>query len=777
MRTAFLALLTAGTLAAMARPDETSPSETEFVEAVEFPYYLYPRAQWERELVWLKTVGVNTIEFSIPWNWHQLQPGEFDFTGRTSPRRDLAGFLRILRRLDLRAWVRPLPPVSGWANNGWPESSERGKQVAKPDAAAQGAWVKQLETLLAPQTKKHGGPIAFMEGHEVAIEVSAPPSPVTAISATETMALVRSRAAMAAGHGALLWTNLEDSLYPAGWEPSGTAQFRRGAVDLSGTERPAAAAVRRDAALLGKWEPLLPALKRVAMPAPPPEGKLPRGVTAVELVSPEVSAVSVVNRGPTPFRNDITVLDPAAKRPIVIPGVAVPAGDALWLPLNLTLGTNGLCRECSVFSDVERVVYATAEMLTAEFENGILAMEFSAPQPAEVVLQLARKPVGPLIANGKPTNFDWDDKTLRARVPIPAGKAAGNRVRVGLAIEEPETSGFFNDAKRLVIGQKNLISTVYSSADVAARSRLRVPEGFQATPVPKSPNEIDYEVTAPPEALHGDWATLVLEADGVPLGRARLQLFRPASIRLSHAFELHFGPQAVLTADPPIAGADARSGGNIEVVIRNNSPDIQNYRLKASGAGLEFSPSETEIAVAGAAERSISLRVFPNEPTPGLRDWHLEVAGGATLDLPFRVALIPRERGASWAADLDGDGSPEWVLESQKVRAVFSSSDGGRWMEFVWKDTDTNFLPVEGALGRTGPVEVHADGNTLHFSGNNWTRTVSLTDDTLTIEQSPSLPSESLPSTTAAARPGNITLSMERQSPGRVVYRIRQTNR
>ena len=83
----------------------------EYVQAVEFPYYLYPRTLWERELVWLKTIGVSTVEFSIPWNWHQLEPGEFDFTGRTSPRRDLVGFVRLLRRLDLRAWVRPLPPV------------------------------------------------------------------------------------------------------------------------------------------------------------------------------------------------------------------------------------------------------------------------------------------------------------------------------------------------------------------------------------------------------------------------------------------------------------------------------------------------------------------------------------------------------------------------------------------------------------------------------------------------------------------------------------------
>ncbi len=69
----------------------------------------------ERELVWLKNIGVETVEFSIPWNYHQTATGETDLTGRTSPRRDLVGFVRLLRRLGLRGWVRPLPPVAGTA--------------------------------------------------------------------------------------------------------------------------------------------------------------------------------------------------------------------------------------------------------------------------------------------------------------------------------------------------------------------------------------------------------------------------------------------------------------------------------------------------------------------------------------------------------------------------------------------------------------------------------------------------------------------------------------
>ena len=124
----------------------------QYVQAVEFPYYLYPRTLWERELVWMKTIGVSTVEFSIPPNWHQVEAGEFDFTGRTSPRRDLVGFVRLLRRLDLRAWVRPLPA----------------------DTRAQRAWLKALEAVLATQTASHGGPIAFVEGRALAIDAAAP---------------------------------------------------------------------------------------------------------------------------------------------------------------------------------------------------------------------------------------------------------------------------------------------------------------------------------------------------------------------------------------------------------------------------------------------------------------------------------------------------------------------------------------------------------------------------------------------------------------------------
>ena len=64
---------------------------------------MYPRQLWERELVWLKAIGIRTVEFSIPWNWHQVQPGKYDFTGDTASRRDLARPRSQRARTDWRS--------------------------------------------------------------------------------------------------------------------------------------------------------------------------------------------------------------------------------------------------------------------------------------------------------------------------------------------------------------------------------------------------------------------------------------------------------------------------------------------------------------------------------------------------------------------------------------------------------------------------------------------------------------------------------------------------
>ena len=760
---AVMAALVVVVVAAMPAP-ESAPERT-FVQAVEFPYYLYPRQLWERELVWLDTIGVGTVEFSIPWSWHEPEPGKFDFTGATNPRRDLVGFIRILRRLGMRAWVRPVGTVRALAGGGLPVWAAR-------DRRAQRQWAAEIEKILAPRLERHGGPIAFVEGslpwtdHDGA--PPSPPLPVTTISANDAGGMARSRRALAAGRGSLVWEEVEDALTPAGWEAAGIPGFRSGAVGMNGDERPTISALRRNAALLERWSALIPPLA-----AQPLDIKLPRGVSAAYLAARApgaASGLSIVNTSAQPFAGELRVTG-RAKHTIVLPTVHVGAGDALWLPIDMPLASGGLCRECSAFANGEYIVYSTAELDKVEFENGILAMEFAAPQPGEVVLQLSRQPSGPYLAGGKPIDFDWDEKTLRARLPIPAGKGAASRVRVGLAIEPPETSAFFVEARRLVLGEKNLLSTSYSSAELAQRSRLRLPEGYTAKPTVKSPLEIDYDVDVPREALHGSFVNLAIEADGVPLGRTRLQVFRPLSVHLAQAVKLHFGADDELAVDPMLVALDPKAGRNLDINLRNNAPRIASFTVEPECAGWEFLPPKSEISIGAVAERTLSLRAFGQSTGPGagdMCDGRLRISGGAQLEIPMRIVTSPRGRTVAYAMDLDGDGAPEWVIESAQARAVFSTRNGGRWMEFVWKDTGTNFLPEQGALAGEGAVEVRRIDGGLEFSTPAWKRTVRLDGAALTMEQTSALPAETV---RPASRDG-VGLRVERESVERAVYRL-----
>src|SRR5882724_3113625 len=116
-----------------------------WVESVEFPWHLLPRPLWERELAWLKNIGIQHV--SLPPAQDPAQ---------------LADVIRIIRRLGLEADLEG--PV--------------------PDS-------------LVPLTTAHGGPL------------TAPlPVTSARIPALAADALIRSRRMLTSGKPALIWTDV-----------------------------------------------------------------------------------------------------------------------------------------------------------------------------------------------------------------------------------------------------------------------------------------------------------------------------------------------------------------------------------------------------------------------------------------------------------------------------------------------------------------------------------------------------------------------------------------
>ncbi|MFX1520850.1 MAG: beta-galactosidase [Promethearchaeota archaeon] len=87
-----------------------------------YHYFRIPQNLWEKSLTLLKEAGLNTICTYIPWIWHEIKEGQFDFEGNTAPERNLVEFISIVKRLGYKLIVRPGPYIfAEYAGYGVPE--------------------------------------------------------------------------------------------------------------------------------------------------------------------------------------------------------------------------------------------------------------------------------------------------------------------------------------------------------------------------------------------------------------------------------------------------------------------------------------------------------------------------------------------------------------------------------------------------------------------------------------------------------------------------------
>jgi hypothetical protein len=173
-------------------------------------------------------------------------------------------------------------------------------------------------------------------------------------------------------------------------------------------------------------------------------------------------------------------------------------------------------------------------------------------------------------------------------------------------------------------------------------------------------------------------------------------MLRPVSMRIRQASALHYGADRELMTSPLLIAVDSPAGRSIDVQIRNNSPEIRSFTLVSSCEGLELAPAKTDVSIGGSLEREVSVRVFGNGAESGVHKCLFRLSGAALLETAATVVVIPRDKTVSYNLDLDADGAPEYVIESQHLRAVFSQADGGRWKELLWKDSNRNVLPETG---------------------------------------------------------------------------------
>jgi len=109
-----------------------------FVYSGELHYFRLPPKLWPLHLKRAKEAGLNTVSTYIPWSWHEAKEGQFDFTGRTHPQKNLKRYLEEVNKAGLK-FIARIGPVSnaelvnegipGWLLENYPEVFVRGKEV------------------------------------------------------------------------------------------------------------------------------------------------------------------------------------------------------------------------------------------------------------------------------------------------------------------------------------------------------------------------------------------------------------------------------------------------------------------------------------------------------------------------------------------------------------------------------------------------------------------------------------------------------------------------
>ena len=131
----------------------------------ELHYSRIPREYWRDRLHKARAMGLNTISTYVFWNYHEITPGHYDFTGG----RDVAAFVRTAQEEGLFVILRPGPYVCAeWDLGGYPawllaDSAIVLRSTDPRFTRPAERWLDRLGKELSPLLAAHGGPIIAVQ--------------------------------------------------------------------------------------------------------------------------------------------------------------------------------------------------------------------------------------------------------------------------------------------------------------------------------------------------------------------------------------------------------------------------------------------------------------------------------------------------------------------------------------------------------------------------------------------------------------------------------------
>jgi beta-galactosidase len=131
----------------------------------EMHYSRIPRAYWHDRLRKARAMGLNTVSTYVFWNYHELTPGHYDFSGQ----RDIAAYVRAAQEEGLFVILRPGPYVCAeWDLGGYPawllaDTATVLRSTDPKFTRPAERWLDRLGKELSPLLATRGGPIIAVQ--------------------------------------------------------------------------------------------------------------------------------------------------------------------------------------------------------------------------------------------------------------------------------------------------------------------------------------------------------------------------------------------------------------------------------------------------------------------------------------------------------------------------------------------------------------------------------------------------------------------------------------
>jgi hypothetical protein len=130
----------------------------------EVHYWRLDPANWQPILQRTREMGLQVIATYVCWEFHEIEPGRYDFSGETDPRRDLLRFLDLLTAAGFWIILRPGPYIySEWRNNGVPDDAARLHRLDPAFQERARPYMQAVTEITQPYLATRGGRIILWQ--------------------------------------------------------------------------------------------------------------------------------------------------------------------------------------------------------------------------------------------------------------------------------------------------------------------------------------------------------------------------------------------------------------------------------------------------------------------------------------------------------------------------------------------------------------------------------------------------------------------------------------